>query len=243
LSAAATPVNVVAGLPLPPAPSKDDAAAWPPRAQQKIEEGKVISRLARVAFAAFVLASTGLHPLTTSASDTVSALLDSMGATQPDWLPSLDKCPADAMPARETAFHASKERCESALEQCLRNCRVGDANDCYASAVALQKVRNSSIPQALFLRACELGVVSGCTNRAAGMDSGKGSPCAIRTFAAACNHSDPWACTMIGLHLVRGIGVDKDHKRARQLLSRSCGLGDGDEACVAAKALMKEIGD
>jgi hypothetical protein len=48
---------------------------------------------------------------------------------------------------------------------------------------------------------------------------------------------------MIGLHLIRGIGIDKDHSRARQLLSRSCPFGEADEACRSAKALMKEIRD
>jgi hypothetical protein len=48
---------------------------------------------------------------------------------------------------------------------------------------------------------------------------------------------------MIGMHLVRGIGIDKDHKRARQVMEKSCRYGEIDEACRAAKSLMKEIRD
>ena len=131
-----------------------------------------VGRLA-VAFAltTFVLASTGLLPLSANAADEAKALLESMEASPPDWLPSLDQCPADAMPARETKSGYFKSRCENALERCLQNCRAGDAPDCYAAAQALLRVKkDSSIPQALFLRACAMGVASGCTNRAASMD-------------------------------------------------------------------------
>jgi TPR repeat protein len=171
-------------------------------------------------------------------------VLKQMEATKPAWLPSLDQCPADVMPTRETKSDFYEGRCKSTLEQCLRNCGAGNAGDCYASALILQSVKEDSpVPNALFLRACALGVASGCTNRAAAMDSGPGVPCAVRTFAAACDRNDPWACTMIGMHLVRGIGIDKDHERARQLLSKSCRYGETDEACRAAKGLMKEIRD
>ena len=203
--------------------------------------GKVTYWASRLTLAALVLASTGLHALPANATDAARAMLESMEATRPDWLPSLDKCPADIMPARETEFSYSEKRCESTLEACVRNCGTGDAIDCYGSAVILQKVRPNPVSEALFLRACALGIVSGCTNRAAAMDSGDGVPCAIQTFTAACDRRDPWACTMIGLHLIRGIGIDKDHSRARQLLSRSCPFGEADEACRSAKALMNEM--
>src|SRR5262245_54645676 len=170
-----------------------------------------------------------------------------MEATPPDWLPSLDKCPADVMPAQETKSGYFKGRCENILERCVQNCRAGDAPDCYAAAQILLRVKkDSSVPQALFLRACAMGVASGCTNRAASMDleGGSHSACAIRTFTVACESGDPWACTTIGLHLIRGTGIAKDLNHARQVLSRSClRYGDTDEACRAAKRLLKEIGE
>jgi hypothetical protein len=202
----------------------------------------------RVGLTAFVLAlaSFGIHPPPAGAVD-AAAVLERLEAARPTWLPSLDTCPADVMPARETKNDLHEGRCTSTLEACLDHCRGGDANDCYASALVLQRVNgNSAIPQALFLKACALGVVSGCTNRAAGMGttSSLRSPCIVRTFAAACEHNDPWACTMLGAHLVRGIGgIAKDHNGAREVLSRACRLGETDEACQFAKALLKEIGD
>jgi hypothetical protein len=150
------------------------------------------------------------------------------------------------MPARETRNDFYEGRCKGTLEACLRTCRDGNASDCYASAVVLQRVKGDSpIPEALFLKACALGTVSGCTNRAAGMGKGssRDNPCVVRTFAAACEHNDPWACTMLGTHLVRGIGIAKDHDGAREVLSRACRFGESDEACRYAKALLKEIGD
>jgi|SRR5262245_30880247 TPR repeat protein len=203
----------------------------------------VMSWLTRVGLTALVLVSPGLNSSPADADD-ATMVLKQMEEAKPAWLPDLDKCPADEIPARATKSGYYEGRCEGALEQCLQSCRDGKAGDCYASALVLQKVKgDSSIPDALFHRACALGVTSGCTNRAAKMDSGPGVACAIRTFTAACDRDDPWACTMIGMHLARGIGIGKDHERAKQVLSKSCRHGEVDEACRAAKALMKEMGD
>jgi hypothetical protein len=69
------------------------------------------------------------------AADSAAALLESMEAAKPDWLPSLDTCPRNVMPARETELKYLAGRCATAPEQCVHNCRAGDANDCYASAL------------------------------------------------------------------------------------------------------------
>lgn len=198
--------------------------------------------IVRTMVIALVVGSIPFQATPAVASDAAEAQLKRLEADRPSWLPGLDRCPADVMPAREVTSDYSLERCTVALEPCLSSCRAGNANDCYASAQVLQKVRNNPISDALFLKACELGIMSGCTNRAAGMDSGKGGSCAIRTYERACDHNDPWACTMMGMHLVRGIGIAKDHERAKQVLSRSCRYGEGDEACGLAKRLMKEAG-
>jgi hypothetical protein len=176
-----------------------------------------------------------------SAAD-AAKLVEELEASWPDWLPKPEQCPADLMPAQEGSHQFSIESCSADVEQCLERCRAGDAGHCYSAALVMQKVRNSLVSQALFLRACASGFVSGCTNRAAEMDSGRGESCAIRTYGLACDRNDPWACTMIGFHLARGIGVDKDHDRARKMLAKSCRFGDDDDACRFAKALLKEIG-
>jgi hypothetical protein len=202
-----------------------------------------MSWLKRVGLTAVVVVSAGLCPPPAGAADAATVLKE-MEATKPAWLPGLDECPADLMPARKARSNFYEGRCESTLQQCVDNCRSGNGDDCYASAVVVQKVkRDSPISESLFLKACALGISSGCTNRAASMDSGQGTACALRTFAATCEHDDPWACTMLGMHLVRGIGIDKDHNGAREVLAKSCRHGDADDACRAAKALLKEIGN
>lgn len=170
-----------------------------------------------------------------------AGIIQQLETSWPDWLPKLDKCPADVMPSNDGPPNFSIERCSADLDQCLDHCRAGTANDCYAAAIVLQKTRSNRVSEALFLKACALGIVSGCTNRAAGMDSNEGVSCAVRTFQLGCERKDPWACTMTGFHLIRGLGVDKDIDRARKALAQSCRFGDSDEACIASNALLKEI--
>jgi hypothetical protein len=189
------------------------------------------------------LAVSPLGVATARAAD-AATILQQVEGSWPDWLPKPDQCPADLMPAHETVFNFSIERCSAETAQCLDRCRAGDAADCYATALVFKKVKDTQLIDALFLRACGLGLVSGCTNRAAGMDmASDGHACAIRTYEKACDLNDPWACTMIGFHLVRGTGVEKDYARAKNALSKSCRYGDDDDACRGAKRLLKEIGD
>jgi hypothetical protein len=195
-------------------------------------------------FAFLVLLPAAPHASPASAGP--AEVLENIEAAKPDWLPDLGKCPADVMPKQVAASTYFEERCAARLERCLNNCRAGDASDCYASALILGRVRNSPISEALFLRACGLGIVSGCTNRAAGMEApgaqpGSGNECSVRTFNLACERDDPWACTMAGFHLARGIGVAKDPARARQILAKSCKYGEEDQACAYAKGILKEI--
>ena len=164
-------------------------------------------------------------------------------AAWPNWLPGTEQCPADLMPGHQSApLDFSIERCSQAFDRCLNGCRSGSANDCYSAALVTQKVKDGALTQALFQRSCALGVVSGCTNRAAHSDMKEdGNACAIRTYELACDQDDPWACSMIGLHLIRGTGVARDPARARRLLSKSCRYGPDDQACQVGRALLKEI--
>jgi hypothetical protein len=169
--------------------------------------------------------------------------VEEIEASWPDWLSKADACPADVMPAQSgDPPEFSTELCTAAVDQCLNRCRTGHAEDCYAAAIVVQKAKDGPLAQALFQKACSLGIVSGCTNRAAKEDSEQNNSCSIRTYELACNHDDPWACTMMGLHLVRGIGIEKDPTKARKMLSKSCRFGPDDQACRVGKALLKEIG-
>lgn len=161
----------------------------------------------------------------------------------PDWLPDLDTCPADVMPARATPINYAKDRCAAALGWCLRSCRAGVASECYSAALVVEEMHDGPVADALFLKACGLGFASGCTNRAARMKGGGSESCAVRTYDMACERDDPWACTMSAFHLIRGIGIAKDDARARQVLTKSCRFGEDDPACKFARSLQREIGD
>lgn len=177
------------------------------------------------------------------ASDSNEVIGKMVGAW-PDWLPRAEQCPADAMPAKAGAPTFSIEGCTAAVEQCLDRCRAGNAGDCYSAALVVQQtIKTGPLSNALFLRACKLGAASGCTNVAASMEDSGDYACPNRTYELACGRDDPWACTMMGFHLIRGIGVEKNNDRARRFLTKSCRFGDTDEACRNAKAFLKEIGD
>src|SRR6202030_2560546 len=110
---------------------------------------KPITYMIRFMLTALVLASIGFQGSPVLASD-AARLLEDMEAVKPDWLPDLDKCPAEVMPARESKLEYFKERCAAELERCLGNCRAGDAGDCYSSALILQDVRPGPVSEALF---------------------------------------------------------------------------------------------
>ncbi|MCK1386806.1 hypothetical protein [Bradyrhizobium sp. 21] len=193
--------------------------------------------------ALLIACTAGLFsPVTADAGD-LAGVAEKMEAAWPDWLPRPEQCPADAMPANAGAPVFSIEQCSAAVEQCIDHCRAGNVSDCYAAGLVLQSVKDSPLTDALFLRACKLGAASGCTNRAATMEASGDYACPNRTYELACARDDPWACTMMGFHLIKGLGVEKDHERARRMLAKSCRFGDADEACINAKAMLKAIGN
>ena len=169
--------------------------------------------------------------------------------TRPFWLFGWERCPADVMPATEAPFRSLEKLCEGDLSACLDRCQGRDASACYWAALRVQGLRrDEAASEALFLRACSLGVVSGCTNRAAGMtkDGTEGEAvtrCAVRTFERTCHANDPWGCTMFGFHLIKGLGIDRDPDRAARVLRLACArFGEEDPACARAQELLEQLG-
>ncbi len=156
------------------------------------------------------------------------------------------ECPADAFPGVAQMLGYRPGECAPDLEPCLDRCQSNDAHACYAAALRVQEM-NAPVDysEALFSRACSLGGASACTNRAAGIiahppnDSVPWS-CVNRTFEAMCRQDDPWACTMWGSSLVRGLGMAPDIARAREVLPKGCRLSEDDPACMAARKLLAE---
>ena len=164
------------------------------------------------------------------------------------WMAATRACPAASMPKPEILQGIAKNKCQPGKrELCLKKCSAGNASACYWLANGLQGDHATPLAaEALYQRSCHLGILSGCTNRAAGILSHGGndpaaSQCAAQTFAIACASNDPWACTMYGSLLHRGKGVPKNHDLALEVLAKSCKYGTGDPACSGAMDLKATI--
>ncbi|MBI5543913.1 MAG: sel1 repeat family protein [Deltaproteobacteria bacterium] len=183
--------------------------------------------------------------------DARKAALKRLDSREP-WLFGEDTCPADAMPDAFIDGSYSAEACQGGrILDCLEECEQGAASSCYSAALEVEKPRAvSTRAVALFLRACRLGFASACTNVAATRESAAeatGNPsviddCSVRTYEAVCQRaSDPWACTMFGGALLKGVRGPREVERAREVLGKSCKHGRDDPACAAAASLLKEL--
>lgn len=168
---------------------------------------------------------------------------------KPSWLFSEEEvCPFEIFPKVIDESPFIPTRCDKDAMVCLEDCKKNDGRACYTLALMIQKKKTpfQNYSEALFLRSCKLGVISGCTNRAAAIindksDDEKAVKCAVNTFEKTCENDDPWGCTMFGFVLHRGIGRPKDDEKALKALSKSCKFGDADEACRMAKELIEII--
>jgi len=166
------------------------------------------------------------------------------------WVTGADSCPVDVMPALSVPLSSMESHCSERPEVCWKSCWTGSGEDCYHLALAEQREDiMSSRSETLFLMSCKRGINSGCTNRAAGMyraaradEDGESDRlrCANRTFEEVCDRGDPWACTMFGFSLTRGIGVPVDYRLALKVLPGACALDPDDEACQTANAIAEE---
>ncbi len=120
---------------------------------------------------------------------------------EPEWLFPV-ACPGDVMPMTETAVQHLAKDCALNPGTCLERCAAENGSACYGLALFLQEqaigekeVENYA--EMLFGQACQLGIVSGCTNRAAGMlaletNDEAALTCIARTFEKTCAKEDPW---------------------------------------------------
>jgi hypothetical protein len=170
------------------------------------------------------------------------------------WSAEAKHCPAKYIAQAPVHFNLSHLGCKSGkLQNCLSKCQAGNGGSCYWLAVQIQQSQpDSEAVQSLFQRSCKLGVMSGCTNRAAEMTYGlavsqSAERCATQTYSKACAFDDPWACSMYALQLTRGAGVAKDDEMALKVLEKSCKYGPEDPACSNGmelrEKLLKDRGD
>jgi hypothetical protein len=164
---------------------------------------------------------------------------------QAEWSRLLAVCPVDASSGTNRDVKYLADGCNPDLGGCLARCQKSEANACYAAALRVQELKAAQkYSETLFMRACELGIASGCTNRAAGMagdDGAESWKCPNRTFETMCERDDPWACTMWGGSLWYGRGVKQDVRAARKILPKGCSYSEEDPACVGARQLLEEI--
>ncbi|MCU4580498.1 sel1 repeat family protein [Acinetobacter gyllenbergii] len=164
---------------------------------------------------------------------------------------NLQKCPASSSPILQILLSSTSERtinaCEDNQSKCYQLCLKNDAVACYFSALSLQEANHKLPAEQLFQRSCELGVASGCTNRAAGMLSftehltAEQKKCIFSTFEKTCDWRDPWGCTMFADQLISEENTEPNYKKALNVLNYSCKYGNDDPACQSAKELRKFI--
>lgn len=171
---------------------------------------------------------------------------------KPEWLFTGDVCPADIMPDVEKKIEYKAEGCADNPNKCLEKCRADDANACYALSLLLdeQRGKEEADSQALYLRACKLGIVSGCTNNAAGklnIDSKdeKIAKCAADTFEKTCAREDSWGCAMYGESWALGLGRPENVEEALKYFQKACAkFGNDSPACQSARKseeILKEL--
>ncbi|KZN43295.1 hypothetical protein N474_14665 [Pseudoalteromonas luteoviolacea CPMOR-2] len=157
----------------------------------------------------------------------------------------VSQCPVEFFPKSNVAYKNFIEYCSVNASLCLELCNKGDANYCSSLANYTQNnLESEYYSEALFSKACKLGLVSACTNRASGLIKYNGDAsldCAVKTFELACSQKDEWGCTMFGAYLAQGQGVERDFNRALEVLKVSCKNGIEDPACQYAQSISNQI--
>lgn len=162
---------------------------------------------------------------------------------KPDWLFTGDACPIEIMPESEQGIKFKAIGCADDPDRCLEKCKADDANSCYGLGLLLDEQRGKEGEDilALYLRACKLGIVSGCTNYAVGRSNllpgdENIAKCAAQTFEKTCAKNDSWGCSMYGLVLGNGVGVEKNLDKAVEALKKSCAVsGENSDACRSSR--------
>ncbi len=167
-----------------------------------------------------------------------------------EWMADVDKCPTEFMTGQMRRTEVADFRCSGPdIPGCYQRCKRSHVDSCYWLAYAVQQARVSErASETLYQRTCALGEPSGCVNRAAGMmNVDRKEPdvlrCTARTFERACEFDDIWGCSMSGLSLWRGLGVEEDRARAVVALAKACAdpADQQHEACLAAKSMLREL--
>lgn len=156
-----------------------------------------------------------------------------------------EKCPIELYKENTYSYSNHVDYCRSNSISCLKRCNEGQSNYCSSLANHMQNIGvNEVYSEALFSKSCQLGDVNACTNRASGLIKFNGDTslnCAIETFELTCSKGDAWGCTMYGVFLAQGKGVERDLEKALEVLKVGCKNGIHDPACQNAKNISDQI--
>jgi TPR repeat protein len=175
----------------------------------------------------------------------VSEIMD----TYPDLNSTQFTCPSAIVPAKAVDSQFRQGKCSDDPLKCLEECRAdNNGPSCYALANLMDNTTGVSDTYSawLYYKACGTGIVSGCTNHAAGMlelnpDDEQVKKCSTETFEKTCALEDPWGCTAYSFALTEGIGHEVDLDAALAVADKACKNGEIDPACRQAKSLVELI--
>lgn len=166
-----------------------------------------------------------------------------------DWLSFDEQFTSKIVPASSEALKYSDKGCRNNPNRCFEQCKKEDGNACYALALLFEDRKsleqNDSKP--LFLKACKLGIISGCTNYAAGILNSDPQNIDINQtaksiFEQTCEKKDAWGCTMYGMLLAESAESEDDFKNAIKYLKKACEFrSNEDEACKNAQTIIEQI--
>jgi len=154
-------------------------------------------------------------------------------------------CPSELVQPKDISFDDMTDYCGEYQNICFSRCLIGSSNYCFGLANHLNMSESAEkYSRPLYAKSCELGLASGCTNTAAGLQHYQGphkAECYTNTFKKSCALEDAWGCTMYAYNLVEGKGVEKNIDLALNALKGSCRFGETDPACSAGLELSSRI--
>lgn len=177
-------------------------------------------------------------PTTKSVADAVIA--------HADWAEDAGRCPVDLL-GNTPQVEIGDDACIwTDGNACLKRCESGDASACYWLGRDLLVREQPQSAGVLLSRACRLGAVPACTNRAIEQfardeRSAASLRCAYLSVEKTCALGDAWGCAMQGGLLRTGNGVARDLDKARAVLEKACAGAPQTAACAAAGRTLRKI--
>ena len=135
----------------------------------------------------------------------------------------------DAPPEAANLFTAPPYECnEKSYEECLEQCKKGNAPSCTHAADIMLKSRRGMMAdiKRLYTLGCNGKHWDGCSGLAVAFQAERNDVEAARLYGIACVNGFSEACVGYGIAAYFGRGVNEDRGLAYRLWSRACRLGE-----------------